>query len=259
MNEYRQKGKVERHKPAEVRSVSVERQRDRERAKRSQQIAAPPIAAPPIAAPPIVNPTKPADTIAARPLSSVAQPIEQRNAASPARQPRLALTDDLVDAPSIGPKTAKRFAAIGITTVEQFLNESPEQMETSLRTSWITATKIGRMAIASESGLRDPESVWLQISVIDRRRLSHTGDAGRQIACRTSQRYREIRRHHGRPQDSAKQQDADPGRHPRVDHRRQTTVANKAIRLTLRRTGLPTSHYPHLLSRYCFAITGLPQ
>ncbi len=50
---------------------------------------------------------------------------------------RLAMTDDLVDAPSIGPKTAKRFAAIGITTVTQFLDASPATMADQLRTRWI--------------------------------------------------------------------------------------------------------------------------
>ncbi|GAA5505369.1 DUF4332 domain-containing protein [Novipirellula caenicola] len=49
---------------------------------------------------------------------------------------------DLVDAPSIGPKTAKRFAAIGITTIGQFLASDAAQMAVQLDTRWITAELI---------------------------------------------------------------------------------------------------------------------
>ena len=44
---------------------------------------------------------------------------------------------DLVDAPSIGPKTAKRFAKIGIHTIGQFLSADPAAMERDLETRWI--------------------------------------------------------------------------------------------------------------------------
>lgn len=52
---------------------------------------------------------------------------------------RLRPADDLVDAPSIGPKTAERFAAIGITTVSQFLAADVESMKQRLATRWITS------------------------------------------------------------------------------------------------------------------------
>lgn len=55
---------------------------------------------------------------------------------------RLTLIDPLVDAPSIGPKTAKRFADIGILTVGDFLRESPESIVIRLATRWITASTI---------------------------------------------------------------------------------------------------------------------
>ncbi len=45
---------------------------------------------------------------------------------------------DLVDAPSVGPKTAKRFRKIGIDTVRQFLNAEPEELEEQLNARWIT-------------------------------------------------------------------------------------------------------------------------
>ncbi|WP_372717056.1 DUF4332 domain-containing protein [Novipirellula sp.] len=51
-------------------------------------------------------------------------------------------SQDLVDAPSIGPKTAKRFAAIGITTIGQFLASDAKQMAAQLDTRWITAELI---------------------------------------------------------------------------------------------------------------------
>jgi predicted flap endonuclease-1-like 5' DNA nuclease len=54
----------------------------------------------------------------------------------------LAMTDDLVDAPSIGPKTAERFTAIGITTVAQFLDASPATMAEQLRTRWIKTERL---------------------------------------------------------------------------------------------------------------------
>jgi len=96
--EFRTTGKVVNNLPVEIKVVHQERQRDR--AKES----------------PAVVPK----TI----------PITKNSLG-------LAMSDDLVDAPSIGPKTAKRFAAIGITTVAQFLEASPATMADQLRTRWI--------------------------------------------------------------------------------------------------------------------------
>ena len=67
-----------------------------------------------------------------------------RPAGVPARSPSLSRSDPIVDAPSIGPKTAKRFHAIGIDTVHQFLAESPQRMASSLDTSWIDAELLQR-------------------------------------------------------------------------------------------------------------------
>ncbi len=57
------------------------------------------------------------------------------------RTPRtyLALHDDLVDAPSIGPKTASQFYSIGISTVADFLAEDAAVMAELLNTRHITA------------------------------------------------------------------------------------------------------------------------
>ncbi len=56
--------------------------------------------------------------------------------------PSLAADDPLVDAPSIGPKTAERFAAIGVHTVDDFLTVSAETMAAKLATRWITSDTI---------------------------------------------------------------------------------------------------------------------
>lgn len=44
----------------------------------------------------------------------------------------------LVDAPSIGPKTAKRFEKIGIRTIRQFVNSNSDEIVEGLATRWIT-------------------------------------------------------------------------------------------------------------------------
>jgi predicted flap endonuclease-1-like 5' DNA nuclease len=55
---------------------------------------------------------------------------------------RLELDSALLDAPSIGPKTAKRFSAIGITTVRQFLALEPKIVAAQLNTSHIQADTV---------------------------------------------------------------------------------------------------------------------
>ena len=51
--------------------------------------------------------------------------------------PRLSRIDLLERAPSIGPKTAARFAQIGIVTVEDFLAAPADEMSATLDTRWI--------------------------------------------------------------------------------------------------------------------------
>ena len=60
------------------------------------------------------------------------------------RRGSLADGDALVDAPSIGPKTAARFLAIGIHTVGQFLAASAQDMASRLKTDWITADTVAQ-------------------------------------------------------------------------------------------------------------------
>lgn len=49
----------------------------------------------------------------------------------------------LIESPSIGPKTAKRFEKIGIRTIGEFVGRSPDELESLLETRWITASIIG--------------------------------------------------------------------------------------------------------------------
>ncbi len=137
-DEFRSTGTVTEHLPAEIKVVRRERQRDREAAshpiapdtipmtahhERSTiaQVKAAPIKSTPSNAAPTIGRAKAVATTRSLPPFG------------------LTLTDDLVDAPSIGPKIAKRFAGIGITTVEQFLAASPGTMAKELNTNWIDA------------------------------------------------------------------------------------------------------------------------
>ncbi len=55
---------------------------------------------------------------------------------------RLWRQDALVDAPSIGPKTAARFAEIGVHLVGEFLDEDCSSLAVRLDTRWITANLV---------------------------------------------------------------------------------------------------------------------
>ena len=55
---------------------------------------------------------------------------------------RLELADDIEAAPSIGPKTAKRFEAIGITTVQQLLDSEAEEIAPQLNSSHIRSDTV---------------------------------------------------------------------------------------------------------------------
>ena len=53
------------------------------------------------------------------------------------RGTRISLDSDIVDAPSIGPKTAARFYQLGIHTIREFLNSSAVEMASQLNVGWI--------------------------------------------------------------------------------------------------------------------------
>lgn len=57
-------------------------------------------------------------------------------------RPRLTLTSPIVDAPSIGPKTAARFERIEIKQIGQFLHADPERLVAQLQVGWIGVAEI---------------------------------------------------------------------------------------------------------------------
>jgi len=62
--------------------------------------------------------------------------------ANPRARLRLDREDPLVDAPSIGPKTAARFADIGVQRVGEFLDEAADSLSVRLDTRWITSRMV---------------------------------------------------------------------------------------------------------------------
>lgn len=62
---------------------------------------------------------------------------------SPEKMPRLSPADDVVDAPSIGPRTAARLRSIGIRTVADLLAADPQLAEAELEQRWITDELFG--------------------------------------------------------------------------------------------------------------------
>lgn len=133
IDEFERTGIVDRFLPSEVRVIEKVRrvyQKERDYARRIvKDNSAPEIRILEVAreTPEETTPVDPAETPAVIPMASEAH-----------SRIRLKVIDDLVDAPSIGPKTAARFASIGIHTVGDFLAASPESMAKRLATRWIT-------------------------------------------------------------------------------------------------------------------------
>ena len=76
------------------------------------------------------NPTTPGANEAKHPPLSATSPVSSRGA-------RVSMDSDIVDAPSIGPKTAARFNQVGIDTIRQFLSNSAADTATLLDVSWV--------------------------------------------------------------------------------------------------------------------------
>lgn len=81
-------------------------------------------------------------------VTSVEKPEQETPATLPVPQQEEKLkfyldrSRPLVDAPSIGPKTAKRFRRIGVNTVDDFLTGSPEAMAAEINMRHITPAEI---------------------------------------------------------------------------------------------------------------------
>ena len=138
VREYNTTGTVVENLPTEVKSVRHERENDERKqpviAQNTSPSAIPKAAAEP-AAPDSIGELRPTENRTEKTHDLPRKPSTQTR--HQRRQPRLKLGDKIVDAPSIGRKTAKRFHEIGIETVGQFLLTSPSEMENSLNTKWI--------------------------------------------------------------------------------------------------------------------------
>lgn len=155
LKEYESTGTVRRNLPPEIKKVAVQREKDRiaARAKPASLNPSPPSSVPnkvtPEArAPQTTTAKKQAHTPSELPQSTP-EPQPVQPAASPpveaapqksssSRRTPVSRKSDLVDAPSIGPKTAKRFEKIGIQTIGQFIDASAAQLSEQLATRWIT-------------------------------------------------------------------------------------------------------------------------
>ncbi len=98
---------------------------------------------------PVVTPVPRAEGGARVPLTAVAANVSERaegrndKSNSGSTKPRLSLEADVVDAPSIGPKTAARLAEYGVQTVGHLLAADPAALAVKLAQRHITATTIG--------------------------------------------------------------------------------------------------------------------
>jgi hypothetical protein len=75
-------------------------------------------------------------------LSTSDRPRSPSSITSGSLRIRLRREDPLVDAPSIGPKTATRFTDIGVHRVGEFLDEAADSLAVRLDTRWISAKMV---------------------------------------------------------------------------------------------------------------------
>ena len=80
----------------------------------------------------------------------------RRRERSHASQFHLHVHDDIVSAPSIGPKTAERFRDAGVTTVAEFLAAEPVLLAEQLNNRRITATMIDAWQAQARMACRIP-------------------------------------------------------------------------------------------------------
>ncbi len=71
------------------------------------------------------------------PVAELSTPIEPAARKMSTSSSRITLESDIVDAPSIGPKTAARFYAIGIDTIGDFLAADASAMADALNAKWM--------------------------------------------------------------------------------------------------------------------------
>lgn len=133
-DEYKLTGSLHEHLPDEVRQVRQTRKADANAELGVKP--SPPASTTPVATAPTSVPTSTVEEPATahdETASDDDQPTIHRMPV-----PRLTLESPLVHAPSIGPKTAQRFAQIAVHTVGNFLQNSAADLSQRLRTKWIT-------------------------------------------------------------------------------------------------------------------------
>jgi Domain of unknown function (DUF4332) len=110
--------------------------------------------------------------VGAQPIAiPAAQPIagalsSYRPADRPTAAPRLSTESDIVDAPSIGPKTAARLNAAGIDTVGDFLKAHPIALASRLEASHLTPDVLTAWQEQARLMLRLPEMRGSQAQVL---------------------------------------------------------------------------------------------
>ncbi|MEL6104649.1 MAG: DUF4332 domain-containing protein [Planctomycetota bacterium] len=148
---------------------------------------------------------EPKPELLATPLQSVSRPTEHepdrraekrseppsdRRGETSSPKPRVSEASDLVDAPSIGPKTAKRFAKIGIQTIGQFLAADPVDMAERLETRWINEELLvdwqdqARLVcqLGSLCGYKAQLLVGVECRAVDQLAVEEAGDLAAEIA-----------------------------------------------------------------------------
>ncbi len=143
-NELQEKGRVERYLPEDDRVVRDLHEKEVGRSVEPVRIH--PSARPPAEAPDMSDvATREETTVGTEtPMASIEQEriqepsISRKDETQAWRRWYLDLDDDVVDAPSIGPKTARRLNRIGIRTVVDLLRADPDEASAELGVRYIT-------------------------------------------------------------------------------------------------------------------------
>jgi len=152
VTEYRMTGKVIEHMPNEVyikNRVMEVREREKqwglqrhERLLAKGSHAARIVATVPGAETTANNAAPTLDQIVTNNETVVSLPFESSAKSAGLKNPRIHRACPLVDAPSIGPKTAAHFSAIQVFTIGEFLDLPAASMSRRIRRTWITTTVI---------------------------------------------------------------------------------------------------------------------
>ncbi|MEM9365468.1 MAG: DUF4332 domain-containing protein [Planctomycetota bacterium] len=144
VDEFHRTGKVVENLPSEVRVVGMVRSiAEREREYNAQRKQLRELHSQVVAGDPKPPPTEVEESLRIAPeITPTEAPPQILAFETPDDAIRLHVHDPLVDAPSIGPKTAARFAKLGIHQVGEFLATDPPTVASRLDVSWITSDTV---------------------------------------------------------------------------------------------------------------------